>query len=36
MLSAIIGSPAAVAPDAFIRRTVLAPAAMYLFGDANW
>lgn len=27
---------AAVAIDAFVLRTVLVPAAMYLFGKANW
>jgi RND superfamily putative drug exporter len=26
----------AAALDAFILRTVLMPAAMHLFGDANW
>jgi putative drug exporter of the RND superfamily len=31
-----IGLAAAVALDAFILRTVLVPAAMHLFGDANW
>ena len=30
------GLAAAVALDAFILRTVLVPAAMHLFGDANW
>ena len=27
---------AAVALDAFVLRTVLVPAVMYLFGRANW
>jgi len=31
-----ISLAAAVALDAFILRTVLVPAAMHLFGDANW
>jgi RND superfamily putative drug exporter len=31
-----IGLAAAVALDAFILRTVLVPAAMHLFGNANW
>jgi len=31
-----IGLAAAVALDAFILRTVLVPAAMHLFGEANW
>ncbi|MBV9444794.1 MAG: MMPL family transporter [Streptosporangiaceae bacterium] len=31
-----IGLAAAVALDAFILRTVLVPAIMHLFGDANW
>ena len=31
-----IGLAAAVALDAFILRTILVPAAMHLFGDANW
>jgi hypothetical protein len=31
-----IGLPTAVALDAFILRTVLVPALMHLFGDANW
>ena len=31
-----IGLAAAVAVDAFILRTVLVPAAMHLFGNANW
>jgi RND superfamily putative drug exporter len=31
-----IGLAAAVALDAFVLRTVLVPAAMHLFGDANW
>ncbi|PJN32544.1 hypothetical protein CG717_07430 [Streptomyces sp. CB02613] len=31
-----IGLAAAVAIDAFILRTVLVPAVMYLFGKANW
>jgi RND superfamily putative drug exporter len=31
-----IGLAAAVALDAFILRTVLVPAAMHLFGSANW
>ena len=31
-----IGLPAAVALDAFILRTVLVPALMHIFGDANW
>jgi putative drug exporter of the RND superfamily len=31
-----IGLAAAVALDAFILRTVLVPAAMHLFGKANW
>ncbi|MEU5677060.1 MULTISPECIES: MMPL family transporter [Streptomyces] len=31
-----IGLAAAVAIDAFILRTVLVPAAMYLIGKANW
>ncbi len=31
-----IGLAAAVFLDAFILRTVLVPAAMHLFGDANW
>ena len=31
-----IGLAAAVALDAFILRTVLVPAAVLLFGDANW
>ena len=31
-----IGLAVAVALDAFILRTVLVPAAMHLFGDANW
>jgi RND superfamily putative drug exporter len=31
-----IGLAAAVALDAFILRTVLVPAVMHLFGDANW
>ena len=31
-----IGLAAAVALDAFILRTVLVPATMHLFGDANW
>ena len=31
-----IGLAAAVALDAFILRTVLVPAAMHVFGDANW
>jgi RND superfamily putative drug exporter len=30
------GLAVAVALDAFILRTVLVPAAMHLFGDANW
>jgi RND superfamily putative drug exporter len=31
-----IGLATAVALDAFILRTVLVPALMHLFGDANW
>ena len=31
-----LGLAAAVALDAFIVRTVLVPAAMHRFGDANW
>jgi putative drug exporter of the RND superfamily len=31
-----IGLAAAVALDAFVLRTVLVPAVMHLFGDANW
>jgi RND superfamily putative drug exporter len=31
-----IGLAAAVALDAFVLRTVLVPAAMHLFGRANW
>ena len=31
-----IGLAAAVALDAFILRTILVPALMHLFGDANW
>jgi putative drug exporter of the RND superfamily len=31
-----IGLAAAVALDAFILRTLLVPAAMHLFGNANW
>jgi RND superfamily putative drug exporter len=31
-----IGLAAAVAIDAFVLRTVLVPAAMYVFGKANW
>jgi RND superfamily putative drug exporter len=31
-----IGLSAAVALDAFILRTILVPAAMHLFGRANW
>jgi uncharacterized membrane protein YdfJ with MMPL/SSD domain len=31
-----IGLAVAVALDAFILRTVLVPAAMHLFGNANW
>ena len=31
-----IGLAAAVALDAFILRTVLVPAAMHIFGNANW
>jgi putative drug exporter of the RND superfamily len=31
-----IGLAAAVALDAFVLRTVLVPALMHLFGDANW
>jgi RND superfamily putative drug exporter len=31
-----IGLAAAVALDAFILRTILVPAAMHLFGTANW
>jgi putative drug exporter of the RND superfamily len=31
-----IGLAAAVALDAFVLRTVVVPAAMHLFGDANW
>jgi RND superfamily putative drug exporter len=31
-----IGLAVAVALDAFVLRTVLVPAAMHLFGDANW
>ena len=31
-----IGLTAAVALDAFILRSVLVPAVMHLFGDANW
>jgi len=31
-----ISLAAAVALDAFILRTVLVPAVMHLFGDANW
>ena len=31
-----IGLAAAVTLDAFILRTVLVPAVMHLFGDANW
>ncbi|XVQ06822.1 MMPL family transporter [Spirillospora sp. CA-255316] len=31
-----VGLAAAVAIDAFILRTVLVPAAMHLFGSANW
>jgi putative drug exporter of the RND superfamily len=31
-----IGLAAAVALDAFILRTILVPAVMHLFGDANW
>jgi RND superfamily putative drug exporter len=31
-----IGLAVAVALDAFIVRTMLVPAAMHLFGDANW
>jgi RND superfamily putative drug exporter len=31
-----IGLSAAVLLDAFILRTVLVPAAMHVFGDANW
>jgi len=31
-----IGLAAAVALDAFILRTILVPAAMHLFGSANW
>jgi RND superfamily putative drug exporter len=31
-----VGLAAAVALDAFVLRTVLVPAAMHLFGRANW
>jgi RND superfamily putative drug exporter len=31
-----IGLAVAVALDAFILRTVLVPAAMHVFGNANW
>ena len=31
-----VGLATAVALDAFILRTVLVPAAMHLFGNANW
>ena len=31
-----IGMAAAVALDAFILRTILVPAMMHIFGDANW
>ena len=31
-----IGLAAAVALDAFLLRTVLVPALMHMFGDANW
>jgi RND superfamily putative drug exporter len=31
-----IGLAAAVALDAFLLRTILVPALMYIFGDANW
>ena len=31
-----IGLAAAILIDAFIVRTVLVPALMHLFGDANW
>jgi putative drug exporter of the RND superfamily len=31
-----IGLAAAVALDAFILRSVLVPAAMHIFGNANW
>ena len=31
-----IGLAAAVALDAFVLRTVLVPAAMHIFGNANW
>ncbi len=31
-----IGLAAAVAIDAFVLRTILVPAVMYLFGKANW
>lgn len=31
-----IGLAAAVALDAFVLRTILVPAVMHLFGDANW
>ncbi|HWM97827.1 MAG TPA: MMPL family transporter, partial [Streptosporangiaceae bacterium] len=31
-----IGLAAAVALDAFILRAVLVPAAMHIFGNANW
>jgi RND superfamily putative drug exporter len=31
-----IGLAAAVALDAFILRTVLVPAVMHMFGNANW
>jgi RND superfamily putative drug exporter len=31
-----VGLAAAVALDAFILRTVLVPAVMHMFGNANW
>jgi RND superfamily putative drug exporter len=31
-----VGLAAAVALDAFVLRTVLVPAAMHIFGNANW
>ena len=31
-----LGLAVAVALDAFVVRTVLVPAAMHRFGDANW
>ncbi len=31
-----VGLAAAVFLDAFVIRTVLVPAAMHVFGDANW